>query len=476
MVNSNARAGNLAERIQYSELDMTQLIKLMTATERLNYIRFYSGESGTIPAADIQPADDVLSYDDIKQHYETGLANLNKVALIKLNGGLGTSMGLSAAKSLLTVKDKKNFLDVIVGQVEYARQKYAVNLPLIFMDSFSTDEDTLRHIKGFKNFGGLPVSFLQNKVRKINAITKKPVNYDDDPALEWCPPGHGDIYGAMYQNKVVQKLLSRGFEYIFISNVDNLGATLDLNILGYLATSGVSFIMEVANRTEADRKGGHLAKRNRDGHLILREIAQCPEKERLEGGDFQDIKKYSYFNTNSLWINLNALDKLLTKENGILTLPLIVNHKTVDPRDEHSTPVVQLETAMGAAIALFDDSVAINTPRSRFIPVKSTNDLIALRSDRYEISPENILTLTNEAAGGAGINIKLNKNFKRIDDFEKRFPYGVPSMLECTSLILEGDFIFGKNIRLIGDVKLSNTTGNQIHIPDNTVLQGTITY
>lgn len=437
-----------------------------------NYSRFILGENGIISKSNIKPAEGVLNYSDLENFYGYGEKALSQVAIINLNGGLGTSMGLSSAKSLLKIKGGETFLSIIVKQVSFFRKKYNVALPLLFMNSFNTDKDTLASLGSFKNENQLPLSFLQNKIRKIDIATLLPVDHPEDRSLEWCPPGHGDIYEAMYQNGIIKKLLDNGIEYAFISNVDNLGAEIDLNILGYLAKTEIPFLMEVTERTEADRKGGHLARNKKNNRLILRELAQCPENEKDEGGDFQNIKKYCYFNTNSLWLNLRALQELLDELDGIVYLPLIVNKKNVNPRDENSTPVYQLETAMGTAISLFDKSVAVCVPRSRFAPVKSTNDLIVLRSDRYDVDSDGTVKIKPDAKGGAGISVKLSKHYKKIDDFEARFPAGVPSMIDCESLIIDGDFLFGANVKFVGNVHLINKSDKQVQIPADTICEG----
>ncbi|CAE7742840.1 UGP1, partial [Symbiodinium pilosum] len=170
---------------------------------------------------------------------------------------------------------------------------------------------------------------------------------------------------------------------MFVSNSDNLGATMDLRLLTYFADSGAPFLMEVAARTDADKKGGHLAVMKSGGGLTLRESAQCPKEDE---GAFQDVSKYTYFNTNNLWVHLGKLHELFEKNGGALPLPVMKNDKTVDPRDKKSTKVIQLETAMGAAISCFEGAQAIKIPRTRFAPVKKTDDLFALRSDAYTLT------------------------------------------------------------------------------------------
>merc|ERR1711937_249492 len=163
------------------------------------------------------------------------------------------------------------------------------------------------------------------------------------------------------------------------------GATMDLKLLSYFAESGAPFMMEVAQRTDADKKGGHLGKLKATGGLTLRESAQCPPEDEKA---FQDTSKYTYFNTNNLWVDLVKLKEAFDKQGGALPLPVMLNDKTVDPRNKASTKVIQLETAMGAAISCFEGATALLIPRTRFAPVKKCDDLIALRSDAYVVTED----------------------------------------------------------------------------------------
>jgi UTP--glucose-1-phosphate uridylyltransferase len=268
---------------------------------------------------------------------------------------------------------------------------------------------------------------------------------------------------------MLEKLIDAGFEYVFISNADNLGAVLDPTILGHFIQNNYPFMMEVADRTEADKKGGHLAQR-KDGQLILREIAQCPEADQSA---FQDTKRHRYFNTNNLWLNLLQLRDTLQKNNYIFDLPLIRNQKTVDPRDPDSIPVYQIETAAGSAVSIFKGSSAIRVPRTRFSPVKNTNDLLAVRSDLYLLSDDfQVNAIFNPGIHSPVIDLD-SRYYKLIDDFEERFSSGPPSLKNCRMLNVHGDINFGKHIRLAGNVTLINKDVAQKNIPDNTVLNNT---
>jgi len=291
------------------------------------------------------------------------------------------------------------------------------------------------------------LDFLQSKVPKLDAKTMLPVSWPADPDLEWCPPGHGDLYPSLLGCGLLDKLLGHGIKFLFVSNSDNLGATVDLRLLQDFAASGKSFLMEVATRTAADRKGGHLARRREDGRLLLRESAQCPAEDETQ---FQDITRHRFFNTNNLWIRLDDLKAELEKRGGVLPLALITNVKTVDPRDAGSPKVIQIESAMGSAIECFGSTGAILVPRSRFAPVKTTSDLLALRSDAYRLTEDYLLMLDESRRGQPPVIDLDSKHYKLLADFEAAFPHGPPSLIKCESLKVTGKKIFPANLVVIG--------------------------
>ncbi len=436
------------------------------------YNKMIAGEESVIREDQVKPVFEVVDLESLPDHSAEGEAVLNQAVMLKLNGGLGTGMGLEKAKSLLKAKDGLSFLEIIVKQVLSQRKSFKSDLPLVFMNSFSTEADTQTVLDKFPELlqgqKGIPFTFVQNKVPKILIDNKQPAQWPNDPSKTWCPPGHGDIYTVLQTSGVLDQLLEQGIKYAFISNSDNLGANLNLSVLGYFAEQEASFMMEVADRTAADRKGGHLAE-SVEGGLLLRESAQCHEDD-IES--FQDITQYKYFNTNNLWIRLDRLKDLLDKKNGIVDLPLIQNKKTIDPRDASSPRVIQMETAMGSAIASFKDSIAIRIPKARFIPIKTTNELLGLWSNAFILDDESLVTINpSRKVGYIVVNLE-SKYYKNIDDLEARFPEGVPDLLECEKLTITGDVIFGKNVKLIGNVVINNDTGKQLTIDSNSVLQG----
>ena len=442
------------------------------------YAQLCAGATGYIPGASARPPSDVADSSTAISFREEGLDALGRLVVVKLNGGLGATMGLHGPRSLLMVKDGLRFLDIIVRHVLHLRQKMRARLPLIFMNSYSTQEATQQALTAYPQLakgeaGNLPLTFLQNRVPKIWQETLEPVAWPRDPTREWCPPGHGDIYPTLHMSSLLSKMLSFGYEYMFVSNADNLGATVDTDILGYFAAGRLPFLMEVTARTAADRKGGHLAQ-SPDGRLLLREIAQCPPEEIDQ---FQDIDRYRLFNTNNLWIHLPTLRELLQERDGFLDLPMIVNNKPVDPSQPDSPPVFQLETAVGLAISAFDGAQAIQVPRARFMPVKRCNDLLALRSDAYRLSQEQCIGLdprrgTGRFPEGSPL-VELDDRFYQfIDQIQERFPHGPPSLLGCRSLSVAGPYTFGASVTVEGDVRLSNDSDTPIVIPDGAILSG----
>jgi UDP-N-acetylglucosamine pyrophosphorylase len=410
-----------------------------------------AGATGLIREKDIEAVGGLLHYRDLPDGDDP--AWVARTAVIKLNGGLGTSMGLDRAKSLMPVKHGHTFLQLIARQLAGLAAAAGKPPHFFLLNSFSTSADTLAHLAE-SPVPGAPeaLELRQSMVPKLDASSLEPVSWPRDPSLEWCPPGHGDIYPTLFGSGELDRLQAAGVDFLFVSNADNLGATLDLRILRYFAESSSPFMMEVAERTAADRKGGHLARRLSDGRLVLRESAQCAAEDEML---FQDTERHRFFNTNNLWIRVDALQSALRRNGGFLDLPLIVNRKTVDPRDKRSTPVLQLESAMGAAIELFDGSTALVTPRSRFAPVKTTGDLLVVRSDAYELGGDHALRPSPECADALPVVRLDDAYFKVIADFDARFPYGSPSMKRCRSLTVQGDWTFGDGVVFEGDVEMN---------------------
>jgi UTP--glucose-1-phosphate uridylyltransferase len=386
------------------------------------YAQLASGASGTLPESELRPVQRLPVLADLARIAVS--PSLARACVVKLNGGLGTTMGVTGAKALLEAREGLSFLEIIARQVEAVRAAHGVRLPLVLMNSFRTREASLAALAGVDDV----LDFLQHRVPKLRADDLTAVEWPANPALEWCPPGHGDLYAALRTSGLLQRLLDEGIRYAFVSNADNLGAVLSPDVLEWFAASGAPFLMETVIGNEADRKGGHIAWRGE--RLVLRETAQAES-----AASFGDYRRWRYYSTNNLWLDLEQLTESVA-------LPLIVNRKTVDPADPGSTPVVQLETAMGAALGVFDGARALCVPRSRFVPVKTTDDLLALRSDAYRLHDDGHVEAVAEPPF-----ISLDPTYyRRIADFESRFPHGPPSLRECSRFVVRGDVTFGAGV------------------------------
>ena len=367
-----------------------------------------------------------------------------KTAVIKLNGGLGTSMGMDFPKSFAEVRDGKRFIDIAAEQHK--------NLPLIFMNSLQTKEMTDKFIAENKQFN--LKSFVQHSFPKVLKDGLGVAEYPENPDCEFNPAGHGDVYMSLWISGILDELLADGFRFAFISNIDNTGAVFDESIANYMAKKDVPFLMEVCRRGEMDKKGGHIAKTKNcglsAGNYILREKAQAAEEELAE---FENIDKYSYFNTNSIWVDLRKLSVILQRD-GVIELPFIANEKTLNPNDKMTPKVYQIEQAMGAAISLFDGARLLEVEKERFFPVKTTNDLFLLRSDRFFLESSASL-LKSFDDNKSECNIVLNpKYYGNLADFEKRVKRGVPKLRKCRKLLVNSDVEFNGEMEFEGETEL----------------------
>ena len=421
-----------------------------------------SGATGMIAEDTITAVPELVHTDSIT--FEPDASLLDQAVVLKLNGGLGTGMGLDKAKSLLKVKGDDTFLDLTAKQVIKMRESFGRDVKFMLMNSFSTSADTLAFFQ--EKYPALAaekgLEMLQNKVPKLDATTLQPATCETNASNEWCPPGHGDLYAALVGSGSLDALLKDGVKYMFVSNSDNLGATLDLKILTHFAKTDASFMMECCERTENDKKGGHLAIRNSDKHLILRESAMCADEDEAA---FQDINKHKFFNTNNLWIRLDKLKEIIDASGGFIPLPMIKNKKTVDPKDDSSQKVVQLETAMGAAIEMFEGSAAVVVPRTRFAPVKKCNDLLLLRSDAYVITDAYTIELNPECGGTAPVMAIDSKKYKLVGALEEATAGGVPSLVNCKKLTIKGSVRMSKKTSFAGEVCITNSSDEAKFVP-----------
>lgn len=409
------------------------------------------------------PEEAIRSYDNLTQPVDSEVPKLlSKVVIIRLNGGLGTSMGCKGPKSLIVVHSDMTFLDLTIQQTEYLNAKYGVDIPLVLMNSFNTNEDTQRALRKYRNVTFH--TFMQSCYPRINKETLMPItrHVGKMDTEAWYPPGHGDLYKSFYESGLLDKFLKDGKEYCFVSNIDNLGATLDPMIIKSIMDNNYDYVMELTDKTRADVKGGTLI--SYEGHLRLLELPQVPKDHRDE---FFSVSKFKYFNTNNLWIKLSAIKELVSKSASV-DMEIIVNPKTLDS----GIQVLQLETAAGSAVKNFKHSVGLVVPRTRFLPVKKTQDLLLIMSNLYELN-NGFLTLSPKRHFSPVPLIKLGSSFDKVSQFLKRFQ-NIPDLMECDHLTVSGDVWFGKNVKLRGTVIIIANHGERIDIPPGSMLANKI--
>ncbi|KAF4365930.1 hypothetical protein G4B88_007874 [Cannabis sativa] len=428
--------------------------------------RYLSGEAEHVEWSKIlTPTDEVVvPYDSLAQISEDSeeiKELLNKLVVLKLNGGLGTTMGCTGPKSVIEVRDGLTFLDLIVIQIENLNSKYGCNVPLLLMNSFNTHDDTLKIVEKYSNSSVEIHTFNQSQYPRLVVDDFSPLPSKGQTGKDgWYPPGHGDVFPSLKNSGKLDALLSQGKEYVFIANSDNLGAVVDMNeieILSHLIKNKNEYCMEVTPKTLADVKGGTLI--SYEGRVQLLEIAQVPDEHVNE---FKSIEKFKIFNTNNLWVNLKAIKRLVEADG--LKMEIIPNPKEVD-----GFKVLQLETAAGAAIKFFDNAIGVNVPRSRFLPVKATSDLLLVQSDLYTL--DNGFVIRNvDRTNPANPSIELGPEFKKVGSFLSRFK-SIPSIVELDSLKVSGDVWFGSGIILKGHVSITAKPGVKLEIPDGALLQ-----
>lgn len=339
------------------------------------------------------------------------------------------------------------------------------------MNSFNTDEDTEKIVRKYTGFQVNIYSFNQSCFPRISRDSLLPVarRYEVADNMEaWYPPGHGDFYESFQNSGLLQQFIKEGREYLFLSNIDNLGATIDLGILNRLVgkTPGDDvcheFVMEVTDKTRADVKGGTLIQY--ESKLRLLEIAQVPN-EHID--DFKSVKTFKYFNTNNIWAKLDAIDRVLAEKR--MNMEIIVNNKTLD----NGVRVIQLETAVGAAMKCFENAIGINVPRSRFLPVKKTSDLLLVMSNLYSLKNGSLIMSPQRMFPTTPL-VKLGDNhFSKVKEFLGRFA-NIPDIIELDHLTVSGDVTFGRGVSLRGTVIIIANHGDRIDIPPGAILENKI--
>lgn len=386
---------------------------------------------------------------------------LDKVVILKLNGGLGIGMGLKGPKSAIEVYPGITFLDLTVMHVEHMNTKYFCDIPLVLMNSFNTDEETKKIIHKYAHSKVKITTFQQSKYPRFYKDTLNPIPRPGAPfdPKEWYPPGSGDVFSSLKASGMLDKFIKEGKEYIFISNVENLGAVLDMKILAHVFSTKPEFALEVTDRISTDVTGGFLGKV--DGKVHLMELSQVPH----EKISHFTPRNYRYWNTNNLWVNLAAVQKVINDKT--LELDFVVTNVTTDSRHQ-----ILLETPAGMAIQNFASSRAIHVPRIRYRPVKSTSQLMLAQSNIFQFHKGEMIMNPKREPATVPL-IKLGEEFSKASGYAQRLK-SIPDLVELEHLTVSGDVHFGADITLKGTVIIVANHGERVDIPDGVILENKI--
>lgn len=362
-----------------------------------------------------------------------------KVAQVKLNGGLGTSMGCQGPKSLIQCDSRgRTFMDVIVDM----HKRSAISSALVLLNSFNTSALTGAYLGNhYPHLDWFEV--LQHPFKKIDCHTHRP--FDGEDPFFYNPPGHGSVYYDLYHSGLLVQFMDQGVDHLFISNADNLAASCDPKIAAYMSQSGCPFLIELTPKRTSDVKGGTVVSLN--GQLTLWEIAQ------VDASQLDLFQSQPVFNTNNIWVHIPTLIDVI--ESDALSLDLILNKKS-----NNGVDFVQLEYAMGSAIRSFSNAQAMIVPRSRFFPVKKTSDLLWLLSDLTDFNDDGDLVWNTDKT----IDIQCHPPFDTVDGFFEHMKV-MPSLNRIHSLSLQGNVTFNHEVTCMGDVDIVVDHGQSVDFP-----------
>ena len=318
------------------------------------YYELYKNYKTDFFISEVEPILDFTNYNTL-DNIDNDLINkdvLNKLAIVKLNGGLGTTMKCNKAKACLEVIDNKTFLDIFISQVIFVNKKFSSNIPIVLMNSEYTETDTQVILDKYKD----QIDIYCFNQQFIYRYYEEDLDNDVIKLHETrYPPGTGNFYESLYNSKVYELLKERGIEYLFISNIDNLYAKFDNKIYNYVYENKIPFLMEVCKRTETDKKGGTPVLWKNRYHLLA-------QVSSVDYDEFTNINKFPYFNTNNFWIRLDEIK-------NDFDLYIISNKKTIN-----NEKLIQLESVIGSAYSVINNSKIIEINRNRFFPVKTQDD------------------------------------------------------------------------------------------------------
>lgn len=304
----------------------------------------------------------------------TAALQAGKVAVLVLNGGMATRFG-GGAKGVVPVVDghpRASFLAVKLAEVRQRAEQLGGAIPVVLMHSFATEAVSREHVDAI-DWAGLRAGdrywFSQSIMPRVlpdgTPLASLPEADQLDDSTLFAAPGHGDTLGRLRSSGVLAQLRERGVEHILLSNVDNVGASLDPLVLGAhldAAAQGHAVSVEVVRRIAGDA-GGCIADLPSGRPAII-------EGFRLPAG--VDLADFPHFNTNTLWLVADQMDR-------DFELTWFAVRKKIGWPGLGEREVVQFEQLVGQVTELVPSAFLDVDRDTRFLPIKTREDLAAAR-------------------------------------------------------------------------------------------------
>ncbi|CAI4064416.1 hypothetical protein SUVZ_08G0350 [Saccharomyces uvarum] len=399
-------------------------------------------------------------FEDIRDSDALDHALLSKLATLKLNGKADSVIGKESP--LFEVKNGKCSLDIIVQQTQNLNTSFNCDVPLIFMTSLETEPQISNFLKESYTCSKVEwKTIVHSSFPAIDKDTLLPAVFQINVCEEdlWYPCGSGNLIDTLYFSGELDNLIVQGKEVLFVSDLDNLGAIVDLNILSYMITNEIDYLVEVVERTANDSNTGVLATYESKLRLV---DYKCLSRE--------SARKCKTVNTNNIWINLRKLKNLI--ESDSLNLPICSSETKMIIHNSPLMEILHLQTNLGDCIDFFSNSQIIKVPRNRFLPLATCEDLFLLNSNLYDLDTSgslNLYPLRFELLP----SIKLGDEFANYETFKIGIP-DIPNILELDHLTVMGNVFFGYKIILRGTVVIICDEDDVIIIPDGSILENVI--
>jgi UTP--glucose-1-phosphate uridylyltransferase len=358
----SAETASLLERYSFERTTFERLREMLVQAqekgEAIDASNRLRGQVEAPSAADIVPLP-ALGSAARKALAERGESAIRdgKIAAVVLAGGMATRFG-GVVKAAVEVARGKTFLDLKLADIRASAARAHGRVPTHLMTSFATDADVSRMARAATSSEAPVETFAQFVSLRLEP--NGALFHDSKGNVSPYAPGHGDLSFALRKSGTLSKLRAAGVEHIYVSNVDNLAATLDPAIIGAHLQGGKPITVEVADKAKGD-KGGAPARV--DGVLQLVEGFRFPPAFDQDG--------IPVFNTNTLIIDLAAIDR-------DFELSWFTVTKEVDGKK-----AVQFERLVGELTAFLPTQmlgVAREGADGRFMPVKDPPELAQRRA------------------------------------------------------------------------------------------------